>query len=93
MSKKNDFAVLEEIYNNVAPHWSAVLISLQLHDLSLFQKTLQIRDQFFLYMDPVRMTIILTRSCIGMDRNFVCLWRRHNRRSQVIDLSLSALIS
>ncbi len=30
---------------------------------------------------------------IGMDRNFVCLWRRHNCRSQVIDLSLSALIS
>ncbi len=28
---------------------------------------------------------------IGMDRNFVCLWR--NCRSQVIDLSLSALIS
>jgi hypothetical protein len=30
---------------------------------------------------------------IGMDRNFVCLWRRHNCRSQVIDLSLSAQIS
>ncbi len=30
---------------------------------------------------------------IGMDRNFVGLWRRHNCRSQVIDLSLSALIS
>jgi hypothetical protein len=30
---------------------------------------------------------------IGMDRNFVCLWRRHNCRSQVIDLSLSTLIS
>jgi hypothetical protein len=26
-------------------------------------------------------------------RNFVCLWRRHSCRSQVIDLSLSALIS
>jgi hypothetical protein len=26
---------------------------------------------------------------IGMDRNFVCLWHRHN----CIDLSLSALIS
>ncbi len=25
---------------------------------------------------------------IGMDRNFVCLWRRHNCRSQVIDLTL-----
>ncbi len=30
---------------------------------------------------------------IGMDRNFVCSWCRHNCRSQVIDLSLSALIS
>ncbi len=30
---------------------------------------------------------------IGMDRNCVCLWRRHNCRSQVIDLSLSALLS
>ncbi len=28
---------------------------------------------------------------IGKDRNFVCLWRRHNCRSQVIDLSLSVL--
>jgi hypothetical protein len=30
---------------------------------------------------------------IGMDRNCVCLWHRHNCRSQVIDLYLSALIS
>jgi hypothetical protein len=30
---------------------------------------------------------------IDMDCNFVCIWRRHNCRSQVIDLSLSALIS
>jgi hypothetical protein len=30
---------------------------------------------------------------IGKDRNFVCLWRRHNCKSQVIDLSLSVLIS
>jgi hypothetical protein len=30
---------------------------------------------------------------IGMDSNFVCLQRRHNCRSQVINLSLSALIS
>jgi hypothetical protein len=29
---------------------------------------------------------------IGMDRNFVCLWRRHNCGIKVIDLSLSALI-
>jgi hypothetical protein len=27
MSQKTCFAVLEEIYNNVVPHWSAVLIS------------------------------------------------------------------
>jgi hypothetical protein len=30
---------------------------------------------------------------ISLERNFVCSWRRHNCRSQVIDLSLSALIS
>ena len=30
---------------------------------------------------------------IDMDRNFVCLWRRHNCISPVIVLSLSALIS
>jgi hypothetical protein len=30
---------------------------------------------------------------IGMDRNFVCLWRRHTCRSKVNDLSLSTLIS
>ncbi len=30
---------------------------------------------------------------IGMERNFVCSWRRPNCRSQVIHLSLSALIS
>ncbi len=30
---------------------------------------------------------------IGMERNFVCSWCRHNCRSQVIDLSLSALSS
>ncbi len=34
-----------------------------------------------------------TRFHIGMDRNFVCFWRRYNCRSQVIDLSLSVLIS
>jgi hypothetical protein len=53
--KKIYFAVLEEIYNNVVPHchWSAVLISCN-HSITLlisFTKTLQIRDQFFLYMD------------------------------------------
>jgi hypothetical protein len=30
---------------------------------------------------------------IGTDGNFVCLWRRHDCKSQVNDLSLSALIS
>jgi hypothetical protein len=34
-----------------------------------------------------------TGSHIGMDRNFVCLLRSHNCRSEVIDLSLSVLIS
>jgi hypothetical protein len=51
--KKNYFAVLEGIYNNVVPHWSAVLISRNhsIHALALFQTTFQIRDQFFLYVD------------------------------------------
>jgi hypothetical protein len=54
-SKKIYFAVLLEIYNNVVPYGSAVLINLTiilLHALSILQKTLQIRDLFFLYMDP-----------------------------------------
>jgi hypothetical protein len=29
----------------------------QLHALSLLQKTVQIRDKFFLYMDPVQCTL------------------------------------
>jgi hypothetical protein len=29
----------------------------------------------------------------GMERNFVCSWHKPNCRSQVSDLSLSALIS
>ncbi len=49
------FAVLYEIYNFMMfligqPFWSLAII--QLHALSLLQKTVQIRDQFFLYMDP-----------------------------------------
>jgi hypothetical protein len=49
------FSGLEEIYNNVVPHWSAVLISRNHSITSLisFTKTVQIRDQFFMYMDPV----------------------------------------
>jgi hypothetical protein len=41
MSKKYYFAILEEIYNNVVPHWSAVLISWNLsitHITYLFTK-------------------------------------------------------
>ncbi len=30
------------------------LAVIQLHALSLLQKTVQIRDEFFLYMDPVQ---------------------------------------
>jgi hypothetical protein len=44
-------------YNDVVPHWSAVLISCN-HSLtrriSLLQKTLQIKDKFFMYMNPGR---------------------------------------
>jgi hypothetical protein len=45
---------LEEISNNIVPNGSAVLTLaiIQLQALSLLQKTFQIRDQFFLYMDP-----------------------------------------
>jgi hypothetical protein len=55
MSQNICFAVLEEIHNKVVTHWSAVLISCNhsITSLSLLQKTLQIRDKFFLYMDPV----------------------------------------
>jgi hypothetical protein len=56
MSLKVYFAVLEEIYNKVVPHWSAVLISCNhsIARLISFTKMLQIRYQFFLYMDPIR---------------------------------------
>ncbi len=51
MSQKNYFAVLVEIYNNVGQlFWSLAII--QLYALSLLQKTVQNRDQLFLYMDP-----------------------------------------
>jgi hypothetical protein len=55
MCRKNLFAVLEEIYNNVVPHWSAFLISCNhsITRLISFTKTIQIRDQLFLSMDPV----------------------------------------
>jgi hypothetical protein len=44
--------VLEEILNNVGQQLLSLAIT-QLHALSLLQKTVQIRDQFFLYVDPV----------------------------------------
>jgi hypothetical protein len=44
-------AVLEEIYNNDGQQCQSLAI-IQLHALSLLPKTVQIRDQFFLYMDP-----------------------------------------
>jgi hypothetical protein len=31
---------------------------------------------------------VTSKLTFDMDRNFVCLWRRHNCRNQVIDLSL-----
>ncbi len=67
----------------------AVLISRNHTNTRLisFTKMVQSRDQLFLYTDRE------TGFSIGMDRNFVCLWRRHNCISQVIDLSLCALIS
>jgi hypothetical protein len=54
MSLKNLFATLEEIYNILfligQPCSSLAII--QIHALSLLQETVQIRNQFFLYMDP-----------------------------------------
>ncbi len=50
MSQKIYFAVLEEIYNNVIPH--LISCNHSITRLILLHKTLQIRDQFFLYMDP-----------------------------------------
>jgi hypothetical protein len=48
------FGVSEEIYYNVVAHWSTFLISCShsITRLISFAKTLQIRDQFFLFMDP-----------------------------------------
>jgi hypothetical protein len=44
------------MYNNVVPHWSAFLISCNhsITRLISFTKTVQIRDQLFLSMDPER---------------------------------------
>ncbi len=55
MSQKKYFAALEEIYNNVVSHWSSFLIScLPFNNTPyLFYIKIQLRDQFFLYMDPV----------------------------------------
>ncbi len=86
------------------------LAIIQLRALSLFIKTVQNRDQLFLYTDPSNHFVPLwdrmegawlrtpgldseTGFHIGMEHNFVCAWRRPNCRSQVINLSLSALIS
>jgi hypothetical protein len=54
--KKNIFAVLEEIFNNVVPHWSAVLVSCNhtvIRLLSLFTKNASIQRSIFLFMDPI----------------------------------------
>ncbi len=66
MSQKIYLAVLEEIYNNIVPRSAIIqfnsvqfkfnLAIIQLHALSLLQKTVHIRDQFSLYMDPVGRT-------------------------------------
>ncbi len=45
------FAVSDELYNNIGQPFKSLAI-IQLHALSFLQKTVQIRDQFFLYMDP-----------------------------------------
>ncbi len=54
MSLKICFAVLEEICNNVVPHWSLVshfnLLQSFYYTPYLFTRTIQIRDKFFLYM-------------------------------------------
>jgi hypothetical protein len=50
----------------------------------LCEKVLYIVGELSLYSE--------TGFHIGMDNNCVCLWRRHNCKSQVIDLSFSALV-
>jgi hypothetical protein len=55
------FSVLEEIYNNVVPHWSAVLISRN-HSItrliSFTKKVLQIGDHFYLNMEPGKIPLL-----------------------------------
>ncbi len=62
-SLKIYFAVLEEICNNVVAHWSLVgrfnLLQSFQYTPYLFTKMVQIRDKFFLYMDPVGSCYIL----------------------------------
>jgi hypothetical protein len=55
------FSVLEEIYNNVVPHWSATLISRN-HSIarliSFTKKALQIGDHFYLKMEPGQIPLL-----------------------------------
>jgi hypothetical protein len=44
---------------------SSCLAIIQLHALSLLQKTVQINDQFFLYMEPVDSNRALAFTMIG----------------------------
>jgi hypothetical protein len=59
--KKNYFSVLEEIYNDVVPHWSPVLISRN-HSItcliSFTKKVLQIGDHFYLNMEPGKIPLL-----------------------------------
>ncbi len=74
MSQKIYFPVLEEICNNVVPHWSANLTCCNHSITSLIffaKKTLQIRpgrDQFSLYMEPAGAARIFERLwSLGID--------------------------
>ncbi len=69
MIQKIYLAVLEEIYKTMlflvkqsfnSIQFKCNLAIIQLHALSLLQKTVHIRDQFFLYMDPVGRTYCAT---------------------------------
>jgi hypothetical protein len=51
------------MYNLVGQQFYSLAI-VQLHALSLLQKTVQIRDQFFLYMDPTGICSIISSANI-----------------------------
>ncbi len=94
--KKHVKHVMEESVAKEHTHtWPIIpwLIGARFCRVALFWDIIDWLIDYFFFLPKLQGWYSETGFHIGMDRNFVCLWRRRNCRSQVIDLSLSALIS